>query len=100
MRLAEKTAVVTGGGRGIGPAVAQTLARAGARVVVVARSASEIEAVAADLRSQARGTGSVGTISLSDTARRSAGSRAKLAMLSWPRLGDEQARPVRSDADL
>lgn len=52
MRLVEKTAVVTGGGRGIGPAVAQTLAGAGARVVVVARSASEIEAVAADLRSQ------------------------------------------------
>jgi NAD(P)-dependent dehydrogenase (short-subunit alcohol dehydrogenase family) len=41
--------VVTGGGRGIGEATARALAGAGARVVVAARGAAEIERVAAEL---------------------------------------------------
>ena len=45
-----KNAVVTGGGRGIGAAVAKALAEAGAGVVVSARSASEIESTAEALR--------------------------------------------------
>jgi len=40
---------VTGGGRGIGAAVARALVREGASVVVCARTGSEIEAVAAEL---------------------------------------------------
>ncbi len=42
-------AVITGGGRGIGAAVARALAERGARVVVTARSMAEIEAVATAL---------------------------------------------------
>ena len=50
MKLEGRTAVVTGGGRGIGAAVAGALAEEGASVVVSARSEKEIESVAAELR--------------------------------------------------
>lgn len=45
---------MTGGGRGIGRAVALDLARAGADVVVSSRTGSEIETVAAQIRSLGR----------------------------------------------
>lgn len=47
--LAGRGAVVTGGGRGIGAAVAAVLAEAGAAVLVAARTANEVEAVAGAL---------------------------------------------------
>ncbi|HEX9735227.1 MAG TPA: SDR family NAD(P)-dependent oxidoreductase [Thermoanaerobaculia bacterium] len=50
MILEGKRAVVTGGGRGIGAAVARALAAEGAAVVVSARTGEQIEAVAAELR--------------------------------------------------
>jgi 3-hydroxybutyrate dehydrogenase len=50
MSLKGRGAVITGGGRGIGKAVARYLAREGASVVVTARSTNEIEAVAAELK--------------------------------------------------
>lgn len=46
MLLAEKIAVITGGGRGIGRAIALAYARQGARVIVAARSTDEIEETA------------------------------------------------------
>jgi NAD(P)-dependent dehydrogenase (short-subunit alcohol dehydrogenase family) len=50
-RLDGRRALVTGAGRGIGLGIAAALAQAGARVVLAARTASEIEAGAAAIRS-------------------------------------------------
>ncbi|HEY6110368.1 MAG TPA: SDR family NAD(P)-dependent oxidoreductase, partial [Gemmatimonadales bacterium] len=50
MTLTGRGAVVTGGGRGIGAAIARALAGAGARVLVAARHTDEVEAVALQLR--------------------------------------------------
>lgn len=44
-----RTALITGGGRGIGAAIARTLAQHGAKVALAARSTAEIEAVAREL---------------------------------------------------
>ena len=48
-RFAGRTVVLSGGGRGIGEATARRFAAEGADVLLVARTASEIEAVAADI---------------------------------------------------
>lgn len=52
MKLEGKAVLVTGGSRGLGAALLGAFARRGARVVGVARSAEEMEAVARALRAQ------------------------------------------------
>jgi NAD(P)-dependent dehydrogenase (short-subunit alcohol dehydrogenase family) len=44
--LAKQVAIVTGGGRGFGRAIAETLARLGAHVVIASRNAPELDGVA------------------------------------------------------
>lgn len=50
--LAGRTALVTGASQGIGEAIGRHLAALGARVVLAARSADKLEAVAGELREQ------------------------------------------------
>jgi NAD(P)-dependent dehydrogenase (short-subunit alcohol dehydrogenase family) len=50
-KLSGRTAVITGGSKGLGKAMAQSLGRAGARLALVARNATELSATAKELRS-------------------------------------------------
>jgi NAD(P)-dependent dehydrogenase (short-subunit alcohol dehydrogenase family) len=59
--LTNKVAIVTGAGRGLGKALALGLAQAGADVVVAARTATEIEVTAAEIRALGRRALSVPT---------------------------------------
>lgn len=65
LRLDGRRAVVTGAGRGIGLAAAAALAQAGAEVTLVARTAGEIEAAAAQIVVQG-GAAEAATLDVSD----------------------------------
>ncbi len=66
-RLDGRTALVTGAGRGIGLAAAHALAQAGAHVFLVARSAVEVEAACADIRTNG-GQATPGQLDVTDSS--------------------------------
>jgi len=52
-KLQGKTALVTGGSRGLGLQMAHALGEAGARVMITSRKAGDLEAAAAELKAAA-----------------------------------------------
>jgi NAD(P)-dependent dehydrogenase (short-subunit alcohol dehydrogenase family) len=68
--MKERVALVTGGGRGIGREAALLLAKAGARVMVVARSAEELATVGLDYVAADLGTAEGCAVAVADTERR------------------------------
>jgi len=85
LELDGKIALVAGAGRGTGRAVALALAREGADVALLARTAAELEAAAADVRALGRRALPVAVDLADDAAREAAVARAR-AELGPPTL--------------
>ena len=66
LRLDGKTAVITGAGRGLGRGCALALAELGAHVVAAARSAGELEDLAAEIRADG-GTAEAAVLDVTDS---------------------------------
>src|SRR3984885_10855330 len=68
--MSGRVALVTGGGRGIGREAALLLAAAGARVMVVSRSATELAAVGLEYVAADLGTAAGCALAVAETERR------------------------------
>ncbi len=78
-RLEGKTAIVTGGGQGIGEGIATLFAREGARVLITGRNADKLEKAAATIASQGgQAAWIVGTAGVRADAEAAAAKAAEL----------------------
>ncbi len=80
MEIENRAALITGASRGLGRSLAGRLAAAGARVVLVARDADEVEAVARAIRQEGGAAFAIAAdVGDKDAAHRIAGQAAALA---------------------
>ena len=105
-KLAEKIALVTGSGRGIGRAIAIAFAREGANLVLAARTPEQLDVVAAEIRALGRRALAVQT---DVTDRASVDALAEAVRTEYGRLdilvnnaggGIERDRILDSDPEL
>jgi NAD(P)-dependent dehydrogenase (short-subunit alcohol dehydrogenase family) len=73
MKLQNKKAVVTGGSRGIGKAIAAAFLAEGAEVLAIARSSEELAALSAELGASGRLTTATGDVTNEEDMKRIAG---------------------------
>ena len=100
--LAGQHAVVTGGGRGIGAAIAGALAARGVHVTVMARTASAVSEMAKSLRDSfnTRAHGVVGDVANPDDVRRAfdeAVDHFGVVQMLINNAGQAQAEPFDRD---
>jgi NAD(P)-dependent dehydrogenase (short-subunit alcohol dehydrogenase family) len=80
MEIEGRPVLITGGSRGLGAALGRTLARRGARVVLVARGAEELTRVVDEIRARGgEAHGFVADVGSKDDIHRIAGAAAALA---------------------
>jgi len=105
MNLSDKHAIVTGAGRGIGAAVAGSLAAAGARVTLMGRTTSQLEERAAALSKEFSAECQVVTVDVSDAgdvkrAFAECQERLGAAFILVNNAGSAESKPfVKSDSD-
>ena len=78
MKLKDKVAVITGGGRGIGKALALHYAREGAKLALCARTSTELDQTVDEIRAlKTEAEGWTCDVSMEDSAREFIASAAK-----------------------
>ncbi|MFZ1701715.1 MAG: SDR family oxidoreductase [Pyrinomonadaceae bacterium] len=69
MKLVDKTAIVTGGTKGIGYAIAEELAKAGANVFICSRTREDVEAAVERLSAHGQAAGKLCDVRIEDQVR-------------------------------